>query len=100
MLYIGLEYDQQNELKDYYKITEIKKIKQDEYDGLLEMISPTLKMAISDQLFLKILIKNKIISNILDRNEKETKLGNPDITKSIYETVKYFKRHSAFDQTP
>jgi hypothetical protein len=37
-----------NQIKDYYKITEIKKDKQDEYDGLLDKISPSLKMIISD----------------------------------------------------
>ena len=42
MLYIKLDYDSQNEIKDYYKKTEIKKDKQDEFDGLLDIISPSL----------------------------------------------------------
>lgn len=72
-----------NQIKDYYKITEIKKDKQDEYDGLLDKISPSLKMIISDQLFIKILVKNKVIDQILKKYEKDKKLGYPTPRKSI-----------------
>ena len=46
MIFLDLDYDLTNEVKDYYKVTEIKKEIMDSYDGLLDMISPTLKEVI------------------------------------------------------
>ena len=47
MIFLDLDYDLTNEVKDYYKVTEIKKEIMDSYDGLLDLISPSLKLVIS-----------------------------------------------------
>ena len=58
---IGLPYDDQLLIGEYFKKTQNLKQKQEEYDRFLEQISPTFQMKAQKQIFMRFIIMNRTI---------------------------------------
>ena len=65
-------------IREFYIMTEINKIKQNEFDQFLDQISPTLKSRAECNIFKKMLDKNGLMQKIKRKVAK-----NPDVERLL-----------------
>jgi len=61
---IGMDIDQQNDIKTYFLLNNNLKEGQETLDQLIQQVSPSLQLKIQSHLFIRVLVTNKIIQDI------------------------------------
>jgi hypothetical protein len=68
MATIKLSYDHSQEIREFFNRTQSARDKQEEFDNFLQIISPSLKLKVQEEIFQKSIRNNKIAKFIIKTN--------------------------------